>query len=518
MDPHPAITGQFARLFRPALSIAAVLPLNGARRPFADHLYGQFAMRILRKTDLKLRLALRVVVLSACCFAAAAAYVLFETDRAARSNADWIVDIVARNLQIQQDRIHWGNSHFSQFPDLQDVATPLMSPGLCIAYRARNGDTLQRFCSGTLPDQDDAPKLFASLYWTLFNPGREIVRQIFFRDELQGDAVVTVDPGHLIAQAWRETTRLLTVVAITLVCLCVLIYLALARSLRPTQVIRAGLERLAANDFTTRLPPFDLAELSSIPVVFNHLAESLDLALRERNALTQQLIAVQDEERRHLARELHDEFGQCLAAISAVATSVGQTARQECPTLLPECQSIARIAAVMMDALRGTLVRLRPPDVDEFGLASSLEGLVAGWNGRSRGRTRFDIELCGSFESLPSTFGASLYRIAQEAITNAAKHAEATRVKLRLQRHQSGAAASNLDASAIELTVEDDGKGSSIDVAAKSGMGLLGMRERVAELGGRLSLEARSPAGLVLRAIIPAPLTTSHETDARCEA
>ena len=330
--------------------------------------------------------------------------------------------------------------------------------------------------------------------------------------------MVTVDPGHLIAQAWRETTRLLTVVAITLVCLCVLIYLALARALRPTQVIRAGLERLAANDFTTRLPPFDLAELSSIPDVFNHLAESLDRALSERNALTQRLIAVQDEERRHLARELHDEFGQCLAAISAVATSAGQTARQECPTLLLECQSIARTAAIMMDTLRGTLVRLRPPDVDEFGLASSLEGLVAGWNGRSRGSTRFDIELCGSFESLPSMFGASLYRIAQEAITNAAKHAEATRVKLRLQRHQSGAAAPNLGASAIELTVEDDGKGSRIDVAAKSGMGLLGMRERVAELGGRLSFESRFPAGLVLRAIIPAPLTTSHETDARCEA
>jgi signal transduction histidine kinase len=518
MDPHPATTGQFARLFRRALSIAAVLPLNGLRRPFADLPYGQFAMRILRKTDLKLRLALRVVALSACCFAAASAYVLFETDRAARSNADWIVGIVAKNLQIQQDRIHWGTIHFSQFPDLQDVATPLMSPGLCIAYRSKNGDTLQRFCSGTPPDQDDAPKLFANLYWTLFNPGREIVRQILFRDEPQGDAVVTVDPGHLIAQAWHETTRLLTVVAITLVCLCILIYLALYRALRPTQVIRVGLERLAANDFTTRLPPFDLAELSSIPDVFNHLAESLDRALSERNALTQRLIAVQDEERRHLARELHDEFGQCLAAISAVATSVGQTARQECPSLLPECQSIARIAAVMMDALRGTLIRLRPPDVDEFGLASSLEGLVAGWNGRSRGRTRFDIELCGNFDSLPSTFGASLYRIAQEAITNAAKHAEATRVKLRLRRQHPGAAAANLDTSAIELTVEDDGKGSSVDIAAKSGMGLLGMRERIAELGGRLSFEARAPAGLILRAIIPAPLTTGYESDARCEA
>jgi hypothetical protein len=68
-----------------------------------------------RKTDLKLRLALRVVALSACCFVAASAYVLFETDQAARSRADWIVEIVASNLQIQQDRVHWGASISASF-------------------------------------------------------------------------------------------------------------------------------------------------------------------------------------------------------------------------------------------------------------------------------------------------------------------------------------------------------------------------------------------------------------------
>ena len=172
----------------------------------------------------------------------------------------------------------------------------------------------------------------------------------------------------------------------------------------------------------------------------------------------------------------------------------------------------------MMEALRGTLVRLRPPDVDEVGLAPSLEGLVAGWNGRSQGRTRFDIQLCGNFEGLPSTFGASIYRIAQEAITNAAKHAEATWVGLRLRRQHSRTATSNLDASAIELIVEDDGKGSSVDIAARPGLGLLGMRERIAELGGRLSFEARSPMGLILRATIPVPLMASYERDERCEA
>ena len=127
-------------------------------------------MRILRKTDLKLRLALRVVVLSALCFSAASVYVLFETDRSARSNADWIVEIVARNLRIELDRIHWGTAHFSQFPDLQNVATPLMSPGLCIAYRANSGETQQRFCSGTPPDDGGAPRIFAGLYWSLLVP------------------------------------------------------------------------------------------------------------------------------------------------------------------------------------------------------------------------------------------------------------------------------------------------------------------------------------------------------------
>ena len=265
------------------------------------------------------------------------------------------------------------------------------------------------------------------------------------------------------------------------------------------------------------MPPFDLAELSAIRTVFNDLAEGLNKALAERNALTRRLIAVQDEERQHLARELHDEFGQCLAAISAVAAAAGQTALQECPALLPECQSIARTAAHMMETLRGALVRLRPPDVDVLGLETSLESLVAGWNGRGRGRTRFEIEFLGSFEGLPSAFGASLYRIAQEAITNAAKHAQATRVGLRLRMCDVGVAA--LDSGReVELIVDDDGRACDGDLAAKSGMGLLGMRERIAALGGRLSFESGAPTGLVLRAIIPAPPAISGESLASCAA
>jgi signal transduction histidine kinase len=296
-----------------------------------------------------------------------------------------------------------------------------------------------------------------------------------------------------------------------LVGLCVLVYATLADALRPTRAIRAGLERLAAGDLSARLPPFDLAELSVVGDVFNHLAGSLQTTLSERNALTRRLIVVQDEERQHLARELHDEFGQCLAAISALAASAGQTAQQECPALMPECQSIARTAAHMMDALRGALLRLRPPDVDELGLSASLEGLVAGWNTRSGGRTRFSIELSGEFGALPRDFAASLYRVAQEAITNAAKHAQASRVTLHLRLQEATAADHRAQ---IEIAVDDDGQAAG-DRTLKSGMGLLGMRERITALGGRLSLDTSRPSGLVLCAQIPVPPAAGRPSETR---
>lgn len=452
--------------------------------------------------DLKVRLTLRVATISAACFAAISAYFLITTDRAAHARIDGIAAIVAKTLELQQGKVLWGANPRSDFPNLDPVSAYVMTPGLCLAFRGTSGEMLQRFCSGAPIPEDPPPKIFTAFYHSLFDPGREAARPVILRGTKRGDAVVSVDPAVQTAEAWHEAGRLMLALAIALPLLCVLVYAALARALRPTRMIRAGLERIAANDLTTRLPPFDLAELSAVRDVFNHLAESLDNALAERAELTRKLIALQDEERRHLARELHDEFGQSLAAIRALASSARQTATQDCPSLLGECDGIARTATGMMETLRGALFRLRPPDVEELGLVASLEGLVAGWNGRSRGETRFSIRFDGSFESLPAAISASLYRIVQEALTNAAKHADATKVNLELTMH----------ADEIALAIDDDGR--STDPAAKSGMGLLGMRERVAALRGSLSFEPGPSGGSALRVVIPLgsakPQTLEH--------
>ena len=458
-------------------------------------------MWTLPRSDLKYRLTLRVVGVCALCLAAAYVYLLLDAHRSAHHRVVAIAEITAKDLELQQSKRLWLRAEHPDFPDLTTSASVLMAPGLCIAYRTPDGTVVQRVCSGSAGD-DAAPALFTAFYRKLFGAGHEVVHGVFSGSRQVGEAVVSFDPATQVAEVWHDAGRLIGPIAVTLLLLCVLVYTALARALRPTRTIRVALERITNNDLSTRLPPFDLAELSAIRDVVNQLAENLGTALAQRNELTRKLIALQDEERRHLARELHDEFGQCLAAIRALAAAARQSALTECPSILRECDSIARTATHMAQSLRGALFRLRPPDVDELGLAASLEGLIAGWNGRSNGKPRFEIRLAGNVGCLPISFGANLYRIAQEAITNAARHADATLVTLRLTLRDGESPADHRVGSEIELTVADNGQAKLQDPIGVPGMGLLGMRERVAALGGRLSFDVKS-AGSTLRVVIP---------------
>jgi len=259
------------------------------------------------KSDLKIRLTLRIAVLAAFCFVAGAAYLLIDADRSARARLDHAAGLAANSLELQQSKLEWIRVLMTPFPDLQNAASVVMEPGLCLGYRPTGGDLLQRICSGT-EGSSGIPSAFAALYRTLFGPSWEVTRPVRVHGRVIGETVATLDEAMIVAKVWHALAPLLAVMLATLLLLCVLVYAALTRALLPTRLIRVGLERIAANDLSTRLPQFDLAELSAVRDVFNRLAEDLERTVAERNALTHRLISVQDEERKR--RETVAELGR----------------------------------------------------------------------------------------------------------------------------------------------------------------------------------------------------------------
>lgn len=219
--------------------------------------------------------------------------------------------------------------------------------------------------------------------------------------------------------------------------------------------------------------------------------------LRHNRELAHQLISVQESERRALARELHDELGQCLASINAEAAYAGELARERLPALQPCAEAIARTTAHMMEVLQQILHRLRPVGLDEFGLAASLGQMVGDWERRSRGQCSYRLDIDGEVGDLPDNLNVNLYRIVQESLTNAAKHGQARRIDVRLRREPSGA---------VSLEVEDDGAETGAARGTRAGgFGLIGMHERVQALGGTLAVLPRTPCGVRVEVHLPSP-------------
>jgi signal transduction histidine kinase len=212
-------------------------------------------------------------------------------------------------------------------------------------------------------------------------------------------------------------------------------------------------------------------------------------------ALTARLFQVQEEERRALARDLHDEFGQCLTATAALAASIEAGAPPDREDLADEARAIGRAQKRMMDNLRGALVRLRSQDIDEIGLEASLHQLVSEHNTRQASHAVFRLNVIGKLAALPKQAAIDIYRIAQECLTNAVKHGTPTEVRLSVERRIS-------DRETIALTVEDDGGGDATRVNRDQGHGILGIRERIAALGGSLSI-GKAAKGVRVAAIIP---------------
>jgi two-component system, NarL family, sensor histidine kinase UhpB len=221
--------------------------------------------------------------------------------------------------------------------------------------------------------------------------------------------------------------------------------------------------------------------------------------------LAAKLVDHREQERLDLARDLHDELAQNLSAMSAVAASIKATAEAECPALVPEARNLSQISMAVMRALRTTLRALRPPEIDDFGLAASLAVLARDHEQLAGGRLKISLEIDGDLGALPPTAASHVYRIVQEGLTNINKHAHGTQARVDLDFRPEAADSTTSERHWLTLMIENDGRGAAGSglAAEGNGFGLIGMRERVMALGGQLDILDLGDRGFRLHAMIP---------------
>lgn len=444
--------------------------------------------------SLPAHLGLRLLVVAMLCLAGAVGWTAWEAHASLRLEAATSADRIAAQLARQPGL---GSAGQAAMPVNASQAAPAiltLLPGICADIHL-GVELPRRFC-GDWDGLDAAPAWFRNMpVWEA--DAAPTIRAIVYRERTIGSVTAWPDPVASAARLWRRM-RLAGGLALGLAAATVLLnWLAVTRLVAPAGRIVQGLGNLDTAGIRAPLPRFAAAEFDRIALACNALADRLARTEAERTGLMQRLVTVQEEERQALARDLHDAFGQCLAAAGARAAAIEQATPPEYEDLREDARSIENIIATMRESLRGALARLELPDFADAGLEGALRGLVASWRGQLRAGPALHLDVTGDLTSVPADLSASLYRIAQELLTNALRHGRPSRIFVRLDRSEAGSRT-------VTLTLDDDGGGDVPQMASHTGRGLVGIRARLAALGGSLSLTG---TGSGIRACASVPTT-----------
>ncbi len=448
---------------------------------------------------LKWLLVRRITLVALACFLVGSLIAVYRTASAASEQNVELAQSVGRQLDLQLLRIDTMLDIPKRFPDWELVTSYALQPGQCVQLRDVREAVVRSSCAGIDSVSKPTPPWFVEAYSRLIGSEAIATRPVSYRGKLQGTVAASFTLEAIAAETWRAIAPLFGFSALLVALLCAVAYIVIDRALRPTTEILRGLDRLAKGDHDTRLPPFRVTEINRISEVFNALVGDLKRASSERSELARRLVDAQERERRHIARELHDEIAQKLSALGALAACLRIAAHREAAELEGDARELEIMASGLMISLRKTLTYLRPQEIDDLGLLPSIEGLVDGHNKDADGRTRYTIEADGNVEDLNSETRAHVYRIIQEALNNAAKHANAHHVSVTLNQR------SDTGGRKVELSVTDDGTGPTSDIkqVPYGGAGLIGMRERVLALSGSFNAGPLANGGFGLRVEFP---------------
>jgi signal transduction histidine kinase len=211
----------------------------------------------------------------------------------------------------------------------------------------------------------------------------------------------------------------------------------------------------------------------------------------EMRRLSRRLVQTQEEERKFISRELHDSVGQTLTAIGLELANLSTL--QGSGAFDSRVRSLKGLSEDTMRSVRDLAMGLRPSMLDDMGLGSALE-----WQGRQFSRRLgipVTVEIQGDFDDLPDSHRTCIFRVVQEALTNCAKHAHAKHIRIMVTHV----------GEAVRAVIQDDGVGFDTRRRSATGIGLLGMEERVEELEGKLSTTSESQTGTRVELEVPVP-------------
>jgi two-component system sensor histidine kinase UhpB len=302
--------------------------------------------------------------------------------------------------------------------------------------------------------------------------------------------VIRIDPVGRINDFWAELSHTMTTRLGSLVTIAMILYLLVGYWLRPIGGIIAALEQLVKGDYSRRIAPINLAEINEVAEKINQLASVLGSSKTENERLTRQAMSVQEQERRFLAQELHDSLGQAVSAIKAMAVSIANRTRETQPVIAESASNIEKISDDAYKSVRNLMAWLRPAVLDELGLMLALQQMVDDWNVHHED-TFCSLRMDTDLGELKEQQQIQVYRIVQEALTNVAKHAEASRVSIVFSGQE-----------IITLIISDDGKGFD-GARVRMGIGLSNLRDRSNLLRGSFNVSSKRGKGTTLHIEFP---------------
>ena len=314
---------------------------------------------------------------------------------------------------------------------------------------------------------------------------------VTIRGKDAGKIVIATDPSAEIARVWQLIRiGLLAIVAVSASTLA-LVTAGLTRGLRPLGNLAEALSRVGDGDYSARIGATGPTEIALLGRHFDLMAEQLQTMQRHTRALTAQLLAVQDRERRDIARDLHDELGPCLLAANLDVSALIRLNQGERRDAVEDCaQGLAQVLDQMQGLVRRMIGRLHLESAEPFDLGAATADLAGFWRERCPEIT-WHVTQWDRWPELSAEQAVPLHRIVQEAVSNAVRHSGARHVSIDCIQ----------EPDAVIVQVRDDGSG--IGEHAKAGFGLSGMRERIEASGGTLDIASVAGQGTIIAARLP---------------